>query len=548
MPDLNESMKLWKRGRSIKTVNEMVPLTPEHVDNLSETIGTFLQEVRMERANRIRIRFSLEEAVLRWMDHFGHEAVLHVEMTVNWGRPVITFTMPGEQYNPLVSSENDLGDWAENLYSGLSLSPVYNYRKGFNILQLKLPNLNRNPALELMLSVMIGALIGVLGKAMLPETVRSVVLSTVLGPIEGVFLRILNASSGPVIFLSVMTAICGIGMLPTIGKSGKDMVWRFLGLTLLSTASAAVISYFLLGMDLSPMSFDGSQFTSILDFFLGMIPSDILTPFIEGNSPQLIALAIIIGNALIVNSAQTVSLRTIVEQADSIGLTIAGWVSNLTPLFVATLLILGIWDGSVRIITGLWLPFLIYFLVSALGLYLRLMSVSRRYDVPVKLLAAKMKDSFRAAFVNASVDAAIGDSQILCEKRFGISKKLTDYAFPLGMVIYMPSGCVACMIVTLYAAHVYNVTITPVWFVIAVVLTAALIAATPPVAGIGLLTYTAIFAQLGIPRQALTMAMVADITLGFAVSALNLAMLQLELVNEAAKVDLLDRSILRKVR
>jgi hypothetical protein len=42
--------------------------------------------------------------------------------------------------------------------------------------------------------------------------------------------------------------------------------------------------------------------------------------------------------------------------------------------------------------------------------------------------------------------------------------------------------------------------------------------------------------------------MVADITLGFAVSALNLAMLQLELVNEAAKVDLLDRNILRKVR
>ncbi len=64
----------------------------------------------MERANRIRIRFSLEEAVLRWMDHFGQDAVLHVEMNVSWGRPTITFTMPGEQFNPLVSSENDLGD------------------------------------------------------------------------------------------------------------------------------------------------------------------------------------------------------------------------------------------------------------------------------------------------------------------------------------------------------------------------------------------------------------------------------------------------------
>ncbi len=423
---------------------------------------------------------------------------------------------------------------------------MYNYRKGFNVLQLKLPSLNRNPALELMLSVLVGAAVGVLGKALLPETVRSVVLSTVLDPIEGVFLRVLNASSGPVIFLSVMTAICGIGMLPSIGKSGKDMVGRFLALTLLSTAVAALFSYFLLGLNLVRVNFAGKEFASILDFFLGMIPNDIMSPFIEGNSPQLIALAIIIGNALITNSAQTGGLRSIIEQADSIGLTVAGWVSNLTPFFVATLLILGIWNGSVSIITGLWKPFAVYFLVSGIALYLRLRSISRDHDVPIKLIVKKMKDSFHAAFVNASVDAAIGDSQILCEKRFGISKKLTDYAFPLGMVIYMPSGCIACTIVTLYAAHSYNVEMTPVWLAIAVVLTAALIAATPPVAGIGLLTYTAIFAQLGIPRQALTMAMVADITLGFAVSALNLAMLQLELVYEASKVDLLDERVLRK--
>ena len=541
-------MKLLKRGNVIESINEMVPLTPENIDSLSDRIGGFLQSVHMERANRIRVRFSLEEAILRWKDHFGEDSVLHAELTVHWGRPIITLTMPGEQYNPLVSSENDLGDWAENLYSGLSMSPVYNYRKGFNVLQLKLQNLNRNPALELLSSVLIGSVLGIAGRYLLPEVVRSVVLNTVLDPIEGVFLRILNATSGPVIFLSVMTAICGIGMLPSIGRSGREMVGRFLSQTFLLTAGAGLVSYFVLGLDLKPMVLDHSQFTSLLDFVLRVIPNDMLTPFIEGDSPQLIALAIIIGNALISNSAQTGGLRVMVEQAASIGLTIAGWVSNLTPFFVSALLVLGIWDGSVRILLGLWLPFLIYAVISVLLLYGRLHSVSRRFDVPVKLLISKMKDSFRAAFVNASVDSAFGDNQILCEKRFGISKKLTDYALPLGMVIYMPSGCIACVIVTLYAARVYNIAVSPVWMVIAIVLTAALIAATPPVAGIGLLTYTAIFTQLGIPRQALTMAMVADITLGFAVSAFNLAMLQLELVDDAAKVDLLDQKILRKNR
>ncbi len=539
-------MKLLNRGTEIEPINEMVPLTPEKIDELSEKIGVFLQSVKLERANRIRVRFSLEEAILRWKDHFGEESILHAELYVRLGRPTITLTMPGEQYNPLVSSENDLGDWAENLYSGLSMSPVYNYRKGFNVLQLRLQNLNRNPAMELMSSVLIGTILGLAGRYLLPQSMRAVVLSTVLDPIESVFLRILNATSGPVIFLSVMTAICGIGMLPSIGKSGKEMVTRFLIETVLFTAAAAAVSYILLGMSLSPMVLDKTQFASLLDFVLRVIPNDFLTPFIEGDSPQLITMAIIIGDALITNSAQTAGLRTMVEQADSIGLTIAGGVSNLTPFFVSTLLILGIWNGSVRILIGLWRPILIYLVISIAVLFARLYSVSRQFDVPIRVLVSKMKDSFRAAFVNASVDAAFGDNQILCEKRFGISKKLTDYALPLGMVIYMPSGCIACVIITLYAAGAYGVSVSPVWMIIAVVLTAALIAATPPVAGIGLLTYTAIFAQLGIPRQALTMAMVADITLGFAVSAFNLAMLQLELVKESAKVDLLNQNVLRK--
>jgi len=40
------------------------------------------------------------------------------------------------------------------------------------------------------------------------------------------------------------------------------------------------------------------------------------------------------------------------EHLGSTGLMIAGWVRNLTPMFVAPLLILGIWNGSVSVLLG----------------------------------------------------------------------------------------------------------------------------------------------------------------------------------------------------
>ena len=174
------------------------------------------------------------------------------------------------------------------------------------------------------------------------------------------------------------------------------------------------------------------------------------------------------------------------------------------------------------------------------------MRVSARLQVPVRSLAAKMKESFLIAFLNSSVDAAYGASQICCERRLGIGRKLTGFGLPLGLVIYMPAGTIAITLVTMYAAQAYSVADSPLWYVMAAFLTVALQAATPPVAGVGLLSYMVIITRLGIPLQALTVAMVADILFGFAVAAVDQAMLQLELVLEADRLKLLDRDVLKR--
>ena len=133
-----------------------------------------------------------------------------------------------------------------------------------------------------------------------------------------------------------------------------------------------------------------------------------------------------------------------------------------------------------------------------------------------------------------------------CEKKLGISPRLTAYSLPIGLICFMPISTIASIFLTLYAAECYGVAVSLVWMIMALFLAVTLGAAGPPTAGIGILTYTVMFSKLGIPTQALTLVLAGDILMGFVIYPVNQALLQLELVSEADKLDVLNHAILRK--
>ena len=110
----------------------------------------------------------------------------------------------------------------------------------------------------------------------------------------------------------------------------------------------------------------------------------------------------------------------------------------------------------------------------------------------------------------------------------------------------MPVSTVASVLLTLYAAECYSVPVSLVWMIMALFLAVTLGAAGPPTAGIGILTYTVMFAKLGIPTQGLTLVLAGDILIGFVTYPINQALLQLELVLEADKLEVLNKKTLRQ--
>ena len=521
-----------------------LPLTGSGIDQIARQIEDFLQSLHMERQNRLRIRLSVEEALLHWREHFGEAARIRLVLSAS-RHPYIQLELTGEAYNPLcVGEDSDWSDWGTGLLSAMGLAPRFFYSHGCNVLRLALPRRQRNPLLSMLLAIGAGILVGILGEALLPVAVQESIYSSVLSPVRNAFSRLLNLASGPVIFFMIVSAVCGTGKLTRLGGDSRRLVLRYFYLCLLLTLGTTCVAALCFPMAMQQSSLGRELVAGTLEHILRVIPSDLFTPFTEGDSPQIILLAIIVGDALLVAGSRTEGITKLADQANLIGMQLAEWVSRIVPLFTFLLLILEIWSGTLNILLGLWKPFLLFAILAGLFLALKILKLSRTVEAPVKLLAKKTLRGLWQALRSQSVEKTYALSEQLCENSLGIEKAMVTHTLPLGTILYMPASALATVLMLCYGAHSYGISASPMWYATAVVLTVLLVVAAPPVTGVGLLTYAALFTELEVPTDALTVAMAADVFFQILAGAINQTMLQLEILQQAERMGLLNRSVL----
>lgn len=515
------------------------------IDIVSEKIENYLSYIKVEKNTMLRVRLSVEEVLLRWHEVFPEETEFRLTMGSHWNRPFIILKLWGEESDPLSVEGDEAGIWAGELLSAIGLVPTYRYVNGCNIVQVPLKRPHRNPGVTLLLCTLIGALVGILLDLFFSPQLKLLITSTVLTPLQNAFIRILNAVSAPVMFLSVLTTVCGVGSISVTGKFGKRMVTRFLLYSTLFTVVTLFLCQLFFSVPVGNAGISQGEVSGVLEFFLDVFPGDILSPFIEGDFTQLIVVALVLGNAFLIAGTKVQTLVTLVEEANTAGLVIAEWIGDLSPGFVALLIVLGIQDSTIHMLIGIWKPALLITIFSLAALGLRMLHISLRYKVPLRALADKMKDSFLLSLKTFSVETSYTANKTCCEKKLGISRQLTAYGLPIGLICFMPVSTVASTILTLYAAECYQVPVSLVWSIMALFLAVTLAAAGPPTAGIGILTYTVMFSRLGIPAQALIIVLAGDILMGFVIYPVNQAMLQLQLILEADGLGLLRHNILQ---
>ncbi len=530
----------------LKKRRETTPLDAAGIDRLSSLLAEALEQAGTERKDIVRLRLATEDILTLWQLHGESETVCSFRCGTRLGRMYIEILVPGKRLDPAEANEEEAGGL---LYSSLlaqaGLSLVYAYQDGVNRLALyPLRPRRLGPMLQLLLSIAAAGLCGLLCLAA-PPAIRSAA-GEVITPLFNALMGILQTLAGPMIFLSVCWGVVSIGDVQVLGKIGRTVLIRFLTAIYILAGLTAVCLVWFFHPGTGTAEEGASAAAQIYGMILGIIPSNPVSPFLEGNSLQIIFMAICVGLVLLVLGDKVSAVRILVEQINTAVQFMMETVSRYIPALVfvslLSLILSNALDGLGGVVKGMLLCIgacLLWPLLYALAAALRL-----RVSYPV--LLRKLLPTYLIALSTASSAASLSTNLETCRRRLGISERIVNFAVPLGQVVFKTGGAVGFFVLTLGLAEFYDMAL-PVSWVVASVITSGLVAiATPPVPGGFTVSCTVLLAQLGIPMEAVALVIAADVILDFFMTSCGISCLQSELLLAANKLGMLDRTLLEK--
>ena len=530
----------------LKNTKRIFPLSGTGIDDCSAFLEEIMDAYKVEPQNKLRIRLTIEELLLRYRDRLGEGWDFQVILNRRLGNPSLSIEISGTTFNPLASQEDDQDDWNTSILNTLGVRPQFYHYGDRNIIRIGIPRQRMNPILRLVIALAIAIVLAFALRFLIPN-LAGAIPDVTLTPVYELWKRGLNLISGPVIFFMVVTTVLSLRRLSIKGASSKMIVGRYFLISAIITVVAVVVASTFRHMSVSYQGVVNKMtLTEVLSFIFRIVPNDMITPFIEADTPQLIFMALVLGAMLNILRNQVPNLIRIVHQIDTVCLLMAEWISALVPIFTCLLVGLEIIEGRLTLFLQLWRPFVISIALTAVVLAFALVRLSLAKHVPIKTLLSKMKRPFFTALRKGSISASYGETEYSCTKQLGIDRDFTEVSLSNGIVLYMPISILGAVVFFACVAAYYQIQVTWIWYGIAAVFTAILMEAAPPVPGVTLLVFIVIFNMLNIPEEALIPAMVFDILFGIISAAGNQMLLQVEMVHQSDRMGLLNRDVLKE--
>ena len=512
------------------------------IDLACERVGEFLAKSGVERREALRIKLTFEEVLLEYQAKFGEETTYKLKCTRRLSAIKVEIEVTGEGFNPL-EKESDGGGLINGLLAGIGLAPTYSYRNGKNHIVFTPKKKPMSGTLKMLVAIVLSVITGLL-LTLLPEGARTGLSENFLTPVADLFFGAIAAVSGPFIFLSVLGSICSMGNIETLGKIGKKTITAIFGYMTIAGLGLTLLATLFFKLTLGGVS--GSDFTKVLELIYNIVPSNIFEPFINGNSLQIIFIAVIFGIAMLMLSSKVSGVFTVVEQLSALVQAVMSVVLEALPFAVFVIFSNMIVSGTIVELLGSYKMILIIFLLVSVYLVGMVLWISARKKVSPAVLVKKILPTFLVALTTASSAAAFSTNVKDANKRLGIDKNLVNFGIPLGQVLFKMSEFAMFIPIVLTFAENYGIAITPVWLILAYITVWLISFAVPPVAGGAIMGFTVVFAQLGIPMETMAIAIALNAITDFPLTAMNVTGWQLTMIDVADSLGRLDKETLRK--
>jgi len=342
------------------------------------------------------------------------------------------------------------------------------------------------------------------------------------------FINMLKMLVVPLVTFSLICGVCGIGDINKLGRVGGKAFALFMLTTGLAITLAITLAIFIApgeGFELASAS--NNAFTAptpppLTQVFIGLIPSNPITAYAEGNMLQIIFFTILFAVCVLMIGDAGKPIAEAAERLNLVMMQVVNVVMHLAPLGVFALMAKTFSQQGIEMM----IPMLSYvavlitaLLLHATGTLMILLKVLGRVS-PLQFLK-KMRTTQIFAFSTSSSNATIPVTLVTAEKRLGVDNSTASFIVPFGATINMDGTAIMQGVATVFIANVYGIDLGITGYLTVIGMSVLASIGTAGVPGVGLIMLAMVFAQVGLPIEGIALIMGVDRLLDMIRTAVN---------------------------
>ena len=512
-----------------KDVLDRFNLTAAGIDDAVEETAARLKSLPVDQKEALQLRFLLEEILLQYRDHFPEETGVSLRFSEIFSSFRVSVRIKCESLDPFRKDEDEGESVMGSLLANSeSLRRGWRYRNLENDVTFTIAKKRKlNQALAILIGIVCGVLLGVAARALMPQAAAEIA-ERITMPLTNAFTGLLCVMATVLCFCAIALGIVRFGDIATFSAVGKRMIKVFLLVSLvLSLLNTAWIVPRLIVGTSSAMSL---ELYSVFDILISFVPNNILSPILEFNSAHIIVIGIMFGIAMLVMGHKADQLTELLDEVNTVAVLTNGYIDRYIAAYVGLMVFGLIASGRIAVLSG----FLQLFIMVVVGELATLAGYTiylcAKLKVPVKTYIKKELPSFLIALSSASSGAAFTTSISTLIGPLGVDATFASFAYNLGGILFRPGYCIVFTSCSIFLAGAYGVEVTWSWLLAAFLLSFILSVATPPVLGGTTVCFSILFAQLGLPTEALTLVISLNAIFEFLTVAVNGYCLQSQVV------------------
>ena len=490
-------------------------LDAKNIDIFSEELEQLLSKAPLKHEDLLKLRLLTETVLINWMMSVDEGTTVSFQLYKLMGRTHLELSMEGEEINPLEAwGEFDVpaqfAEMMQSFQSDIGISPVYSYNHGCNTVKFRLPEKEFSPLAKTCMAVAL-SIATYAGCSLLPPEWSKFISKEVFEPTFSMFMGLMSMLAAVMVFASLASSTVGMGDRKLLNKYGRGVFFYLQLLNFCYTAVAIFSCSLLFGIVSGNSVFNAALLVEVYKIILGIIPNNIVKPFLEGNTLQLLFMGISLGCFLLTYKDETDSLIKTIYQFNFTITKLLTVVCKKMHYAVYLSLSILLLNGSLnKVVSAVDIIILEEGIIFMLMLLVFVWISWKCKCRPLQLL----KDFFPVGVTGLTTASSMATMPIItdiCSTKYKIDQKFMNFALPISIIFGKATVGVYLSVLGLYFVKEYGIEVTLTQLISVGVMIALMCSAAPPVPGGGIIVLTMVFQQLNLPKEAIAVPIALDI-------------------------------------